>query len=75
MTDKTGTEVGMVEDFITPEELAKRWKVSRQWIYRLVQGDRIPFFRLAGKVIRFSPEAIAQWLEKNQHQKYHRDKN
>ncbi len=63
------------ENFLTPEQLAKTLRVSRVWVYRLCQQHRIPFFRLAGsKVIRFSPSAIQEWLEKNQDVDYHRDK-
>jgi excisionase family DNA binding protein len=63
-----------MEDFLTPEELAKKWKVSRVWIYRLVQQNRIPFIRVAGKVLRFHPSEIEKWMEENRGQEYHRDK-
>ncbi len=64
----------MEEDLLTPEELAKKWKVSRIWIYRLAQQGRIPFIRVAGKILRFHPAEIEEWLKENRGQEYHRDK-
>lgn len=64
-----------METFLTPEELAKSLKVSRVWVYKLVNEGRIPFFRLAGKVIRFDPKEIGEWMGKSRGEKYHRDKD
>ncbi len=33
------------DSFITPAELAERWRVSRDWIYRL-SADDLPFVRV-----------------------------
>ncbi len=60
---------------LTPEELAKTLKISRVWVYKLCDQGRIPFFRLAGKVIRFRGDEIARWLEQGRGVKYERDKN
>lgn len=64
-----------MEPFLTPDELSKILKVSRVLIYKLCDQGRIPFFRLAGKVIRFKEEEIAQWLEEGRGIRYERDKN
>jgi excisionase family DNA binding protein len=64
-----------METFLTPEELSKMLKVSRVWVYKLCDQGRIPFFRLAGKVIRFREEDIRGWLEGGRGVKYERDKN
>ncbi len=54
-----------METFLTPDELSKILKVSRAWIYKLCDQDRIPFFRLAAKVIRFNPGEIEAWMEES----------
>ncbi len=64
-----------METFLTVEEVAQKFKVSRVWIYKLCDQGRIPFFRLAGKVIRFKEEEILAWLEGGRGMKYERDKN
>ena len=64
-----------METFLTPDELSKMLKVSRVWVYKLCDQGRIPFFRVAGKVIRFRAEEIQAWMEEGRGEKYHRDKN
>ena len=63
-----------METFLTPKELSNTLKVSKVWIYKLCDQGRIPFFRLAGKVIRFREEEIEQWMEESRGVKYRRDK-
>ena len=65
---------GVMEVFLTPEDLSKILKVSRVWVYKLCQQGRIPFFRIAGKVIRFSPAEIDRWMSENRGTKYNRNK-
>jgi excisionase family DNA binding protein len=64
-----------METFLTVEEIAGKLRVSRVWIYKLVREKRIPFFRLDGKCVRFSPTEINQWLEEGREKAWHRDKN
>ena len=64
-----------METFLTVEEIAEKLRVSRVWIYKLVREKRIPFFRLDGKCVRFSPGEIQTWLEEGRGGEYHRDKN
>ena len=44
------------------EELADILNCSRDKLYDMVKGGRIPFFRL-GSMIRFDPKLISNWLE------------
>ena len=61
---------GKMDCFLTPEELSKMLKVSRVWIFKLCDQGRIPFFRLAGKVIRFRVDEIERWIEDGRGGKY-----
>jgi excisionase family DNA binding protein len=42
-------------------ELANMLSTSKMTIYRLVEKGAIPYFRVGG-LIRFDPQAIADWL-------------
>jgi len=44
-------------------ELAKILSTSKMTIYRLVGQGAIPYFRVGG-LIRFDPQAIADWLRR-----------
>jgi excisionase family DNA binding protein len=63
-----------MESFLTVEEVAQILRVSRPWIYTLVRQKRIPYFRVAGKNVRFSEDEIAAWLREGRFVEYHRDK-
>lgn len=60
--------------FLTPSDISAMLNVSRVWVYKLCDQGIIPFFRLAGKVIRFKQEEIEQWMEESRGEKYRRDK-
>jgi excisionase family DNA binding protein len=60
--------------FMTVCELSEMLQVSEVWIYKLCDQGRIPFFRLAGKSIRFRGAEIDQWLQESKGAKYRRDK-
>lgn len=49
-------------NFITPEELAKIFKISKSSIYRLIDKRQIPFFKIGGK-LRFSQSDVNDYLE------------
>jgi predicted DNA-binding transcriptional regulator AlpA len=56
----------MYDKFETIPELAERWKVHVSWVYgktRETGPDAIPRIRV-GKYIRFIPQAVDAWLEK-----------
>jgi excisionase family DNA binding protein len=44
------------------EELADLLGVAIRTVYKEVEGDRIPFFRVRSS-IRFDPHQVADWLE------------
>jgi excisionase family DNA binding protein len=44
------------------EELADILNCSRDKLYDMVKGGRIPYFKL-GSMIRFDPQEVAKWLE------------
>jgi excisionase family DNA binding protein len=45
------------------EDVARELSVSVRHVYRLVSRDRIPYAKV-GRVVRFSPAKIAEWLHK-----------
>jgi len=49
-------------DPLTVKSLAKVLGVSGRSVYRLVEGERIPYFRIEAS-IRFDPVAVSKWLE------------
>src|SRR5579884_845969 len=46
---------------LTVKELAELIHLSTKQIYALVQGGKVPFYRIDG-AIRFDPHHIAEWL-------------
>ena len=62
-----------IEILLTPDDLAKRWQVSRAFVYKLVREKKIPYFHI-GKSIRFSPGQISERLEAMANGEYHRDR-
>lgn len=54
-------------DILTPDELAKRLKVKRGWIYEQLRPGRknpLPAMR-AGRLLRFSWAAVSKWLQRS----------
>ncbi len=54
------------EEFLTVAELAERWKISKNNVYRLTRvraADSIPR-RKIGKNIRFVPSEVDAWAKK-----------
>jgi excisionase family DNA binding protein len=51
----------MKENMIDVEALAARLGVSRSLIYKMVEANEIPHYRI-GAAIRFDPEDIEKWL-------------
>jgi excisionase family DNA binding protein len=52
----------MIPELLTPKDLARTLKVSKQAVYAWVEGGKIPFIRIE-KCIRFDPEEIKEWLK------------
>jgi excisionase family DNA binding protein len=63
-----------MDTFLNVDEVAQILRTSRTWIYTLVRQKRIPYFRIAGKSVRFSQNEIEAWLQEGRHVEYHRDK-
>jgi len=55
----------MIPELLTPAQLAKTLKVSKQAVYAWVEKEIIPFYRLE-KCIRFDPGEIEKWVRERQ---------
>jgi excisionase family DNA binding protein len=51
----------MIPELLSPKDLAKLLKVSKQVIYLWVEKGAIPFYRLE-KCIRFDPGEVEKWV-------------
>jgi excisionase family DNA binding protein len=47
----------------TAQDVARELKVSACHVYRLASQNKIPFAKV-GKLVRFSPDQIAEWIRK-----------
>jgi excisionase family DNA binding protein len=52
------------DQLLTADDLAARWRVRREMIYRLAREGDLPTVRLGPRYVRFSLSAIAEF-EKN----------
>jgi len=52
------------QKFMDVEEIAAYLKVSPNTIYWWVATKRIPHHKI-GKLVRFEPERVASWLQRN----------
>lgn len=63
----TGTsvpgEVVFEKQVWSVEDLARELQISRSYIYKLISDDKIPFAKV-GRLVRFSPERVYEWLSK-----------
>lgn len=49
------------ETLWTAADLARRLKIGRTGIYKLIEREKIPHFRIGG-LLRFEPAAVRAWL-------------
>ena len=59
-------EVFMYQNLETIDELGKRWKVKKSWLYARSRENgegSIPRMKI-GKYLRFEPEKVDSWLKK-----------
>ena len=56
-------EVGIMENFLTAEEVAQYLKLSPYTIREYAKDGKIPALKF-GRAWRFSPQAIKKWMEK-----------
>ena len=45
------------------EDVAKELSISVRQVYRLISSDKIPYAKV-GRLVRFSPAKISEWLQK-----------
>jgi len=63
----------MEKEFLSVRELSEILNLKADFLYLLVEEGRIPHFRI-GRLIRFSPNAIHEWMEGNRREVHYRDK-
>ena len=51
------------EKLLTADEVAAVLNVSRKSVYKWAEAGRLPFIRLGGRVVRFDPGAVRQFIE------------
>ena len=49
-------------EFLTPQEVAEMFNISKSTLYRLMDMRKIPFFKIGGS-IRLSKTDVNQYLE------------
>lgn len=54
----------MTVELLTGEEVAARLKTTPRFVRRLVAERRIEFVKV-GRLVRFSPSAVADYIEQN----------
>lgn len=52
------------EDYLTPEEIAKKFKLRKTFLYRLARSGKIPCYRFGGRIIRFKASDILAYASK-----------
>jgi len=63
----------MIEELLTPEELAGILRIKRQTLYTWIhRGSDIPFFKERG-TIRFRKEAILNWISEKEKERKKRN--
>ena len=57
--------------YFTPQTLAEYLNISVQTIYnRLAEGASLPVHTKIGRLVRFSPYDVENWLQDNRHASY-----
>lgn len=53
-----------MHDYISIEELARKLKISRWWLYHQISGKRLPFpLYKIGRKVRFRISEVNSWIE------------
>ena len=50
---------------LTPREVAQMLRISVKTVYSWVNCGKIPYFKLAGSVIRFKEDDIIRWINES----------
>ncbi len=59
------TNIDLITELLTPNEVGKTLRISKAGVYRLIERRRIRFYRVMGS-IRFAKGDIVSFLENNQ---------
>lgn len=51
-----------LDKLLTVEQIAEQFSVSQSFVYKCVQRQAIPYFKI-GSAVRFSEEEIKKWLQ------------
>jgi excisionase family DNA binding protein len=67
--EAAGTTALKPENILTVEELAKRLKTSKNWVYEKTRdrgqyGEPLPVLKM-GRFLRFDWEDVSRWLRSN----------
>ena len=54
----------MNDDFLTLDEVSRKYHLSKSFLYKRTSGKEIPFYRV-GKLIMFKSEEFTEWFEKH----------
>jgi len=54
-----------MEEYSTPEEIGKRLKISRVFVYKLIRERKIPSIRI-GRAVRIPNDKLQQWLRERE---------
>jgi excisionase family DNA binding protein len=52
---------------LTVADVARRWNVSRSWVWRRVRAGELPYYRPSPRAIRFDGFEIEQWFAEYHH--------
>ena len=50
--------------YLSVREAAKFLSVDRKMIYRLIEQDKLPAYRLSERVIRINEDDLVAWIKK-----------
>jgi len=53
-----------LDDLLTGDEVAERLKTTPRFVRRLVAERRIEYVKV-GRLVRFTPEAVTDYIERN----------
>ena len=53
-----------MEEFVTPKEVCKLFRVSSTWPYEVAKRGRVPYYKLEG-VVRFKKSDIEAFIERH----------
>ena len=50
--------------YLSVREAAKILSVDRKMVYRLIEMDKLPAYRISDRVIRISEDDLGAWIKK-----------